>query len=92
MSGPRLPGAMLPARMPTLADDILTPRLALRLMEREAVEACLAGHLGRAEGLLGVRIPRESLALIARSGFAKIAEHMDEIDGVEHVYLREVAV
>jgi RimJ/RimL family protein N-acetyltransferase len=30
-----------------------------------------------------------SLALIARLGFARIGEHMDEVDGVEHIYLRE---
>jgi [ribosomal protein S5]-alanine N-acetyltransferase len=29
-----------------------------------------------------------SLALIARLGFAKIGDHMDEIDGNEHIYLR----
>jgi RimJ/RimL family protein N-acetyltransferase len=30
----------------------------------------------------------QSLALIARLGFAKIGEHADEIDGIEHIYLR----
>jgi len=33
---------------------------------------------------------KASLALIARFGFTQIAQHMDEIDGIEHVYLREV--
>jgi len=176
-------------------DDIVTSRLVLRLMEREVVDACLAGDLPRAEHLLGARIPRElldrpsglkfaqarlnadpeyrpwsaraiilpdvrmmvghvrfhsrpdpdylqpyaraavefgyhvfpvyrrhgyaaeavtaamdwaravfgvrrfvvsvspynkpSLALIARLGFARIGQHMDEIDGVEDIYLRE---
>jgi RimJ/RimL family protein N-acetyltransferase len=32
-----------------------------------------------------------SLALIARFGFARIGEHMDEVDGLEHVYLREAS-
>jgi ribosomal-protein-alanine N-acetyltransferase len=175
-------------------DDIPTPRLVLRLMEREVVDACLVGSLQRAEHLLGIGIPTElldeptalkyaqaqldadplyrpwsvraiilpaartvvghirfhsrpdpdylppfardavefgyyvfsdyrrhgyateaagaamdwahaafgisrfivcvspdntpSLALIARLGFTKIGEHMDEIDGIEHIYLR----
>ena len=175
-------------------DDIPTPRLVLRLMEREVVDACLVGNLQRAEQLLGIGIPTElldeptalkyaqaqldadplyrpwsvraiilpaartvvghirfhsrpdpdylhpfardavefgyyvvsdyrrhgyaaeaagaamdwahaafgisrfivcvssnntqSLALIARLGFAKIGEHADEIDGIEHIYLR----
>jgi RimJ/RimL family protein N-acetyltransferase len=30
-----------------------------------------------------------SLALIARLGFARIGEHMDEVDGLEHIFLRE---
>jgi ribosomal-protein-alanine N-acetyltransferase len=177
--------------------DIPTPRLILRLMEREVVDACLAGDLPRAGRLLGVEIPRElldepaalkfaraqldadpryppwsiraivcvatqqmvghirfhsppdpdylrpfargavefgyhvfvehrrqgyateaaggamdwaqatfgvgrfivcvspdnapSLSLIARLGFAEIGKHEDEIDGVEHIYLRDVA-
>jgi RimJ/RimL family protein N-acetyltransferase len=32
-----------------------------------------------------------SLALIARFGFARIGEHMDEVDGLEHIYLREAS-
>jgi len=179
------------------ADDIATPRLVLRLMERTVVDACLAGDLERAGQLLGARIPdallahpstlryaqarldedplyrpwsaraivlpragtmvglvrfhsrpdpaylhpyargavefgyqvfpayqrqgyaseavaavmqwaqtafgvdrfivsvspanQASRALIARFGFAKVGEHMDEIDGIEDIYLREVA-
>jgi [ribosomal protein S5]-alanine N-acetyltransferase len=181
-----------------LPDDILTPRLVLRLVEREMVVACLAGDLQRAEHMLGVSIPSElldeptalrtaqarldadpqyrlwsiraivlaatgkmvghvrfhsrpdpdylrpfaratvefgylvfpecrrlgyateaargvmdwaqvtfgvsrfivsvspdnppSLALIARFGFTLVGEHTDEIDGIEHIYLREVAI
>ena len=30
-----------------------------------------------------------SLSLIAGFGFRKIGEHMDEVDGIEHIYLRE---
>jgi RimJ/RimL family protein N-acetyltransferase len=33
-----------------------------------------------------------SLAVIARFGFMKIGRHMDEIDGVEDIYLREAAL
>jgi hypothetical protein len=42
-------------------DDIPTPRLVLRLMEREVVDACLVGNLQRAEQLLGIGIPTELL-------------------------------
>jgi RimJ/RimL family protein N-acetyltransferase len=183
--------------MSTPPNDILTPRLVLRLMERDVVDACLEGDLPRAEHLLGVGIPNElldeptalkraqaqlnadpqyrlwsiraiilpaarrmvghvrfhsppdpdylhpfaraavefgyhvfaefrrngyateaagtvmdwartefgirrfivcvspvnqpSLALIARFGFTQIGQHIDEIDGIEHIYLREVA-
>jgi len=184
--------------MLALPDDIVTPRLVLRLMEREVVDACLAGDLQRAAQLLGVGIPIElldsptalkyaqaqldadpqyrpwsvraivshaartmvghvrfhsrpdpdylrpfapaavefgyhvfpkyrrqgyateaagaamdwaqaafgigrfivsvspdntpSLALAARFGFARIGQHMDETDGIEHVFLRQVAM
>jgi RimJ/RimL family protein N-acetyltransferase len=183
--------------MQARADDIATPRLVLRLMERAVVDACLASDLGRAGELLGVRIPdallahpsslryararlnedplyrpwsaramilpqaetmvglvrfhsrpdpadlhpyargavefgyqvfpgyqrqgyaseavgavmqwaqtafgidrfivsvspgnQASRAVIARFGFAKVGEHMDEIDGIEDIYLREAA-
>jgi hypothetical protein len=40
-------------------DDIPTPRLVLRLMDREVVDACLVGNLQRAEHLLGIGIPTE---------------------------------
>ena len=33
-----------------------------------------------------------SLALIARFGFGKVGQHMDEIDGIEDIYLREAAI
>ena len=51
------------AAPPMLAhpDDIPTPRLVLRLMEREVVDACLVGNLQRAEQLLGIGIPTELL-------------------------------
>ncbi|MCX7383959.1 MAG: GNAT family protein [Alphaproteobacteria bacterium] len=183
--------------MPSPTDDILTPRLTLRLMGRETVEACLAGDHARAEGLLGAAIPGElrgnlttlewarteldtdpayapwsaramlssatgamvgvirfhtrpdpdylhpfvrdavefgytvfaahrrqgygteaargvmvwagthyrtsrfvasvspansaSIALIARLGFVRIGQHVDEVDGIEHIFLRDVA-
>jgi ribosomal-protein-alanine N-acetyltransferase len=35
---------------------------------------------------------KPSLALISHFGFTKIGQHMDEIDGLEHIYLRDVAV
>jgi RimJ/RimL family protein N-acetyltransferase len=184
--------------MLALPDDILTPRLVLRLMNREVIDACLAGELQHAGHLLDAGIPGElmdeptalrfaqaqldadphyrpwsvraivlpaaramvghirfhsrpdpdylrpfgraavefgyqvfpghrrhgyateaagavmdwaqaafgvgrfivcvspdnapSLALIARFGFTRIGQHMDEIDGIEHIYLREVAM
>jgi [ribosomal protein S5]-alanine N-acetyltransferase len=186
------------ACMSALPEDILTPRLILRLMEREVVDACLVGDLQRAEHFLDIAIPGElldeptalkyaqaqldadpqyrpwsvraivlqatrtmvghvrfhsppdpdylrpfarsavefgyhifsehrrnryateaagavmgwaqatfgigrfvvcvspdnkpSLALISHFGFTKIGQHMDEIDGLEHIYLRDVAV
>jgi [ribosomal protein S5]-alanine N-acetyltransferase len=52
-------------------DDIATPRLILRLMERPVVEACLAGDLERAGQLLGARIPD---ALLARSSSLKYGQ------------------
>lgn len=44
---------------PTAANDIVTPRLVLRVMPREAIEACLAGTLLHAENLLGAKVPRD---------------------------------
>jgi L-amino acid N-acyltransferase YncA len=32
-----------------------------------------------------------SLALVAKTGFRKIGEHIDSEDGLEHIYLREGA-
>jgi len=43
------------------SDDIVTPRLLLRLMEGDVVDACLAGDLARAGKSLGVAIPGELL-------------------------------
>jgi len=43
--------------MPAPSDDIVTPRLILRLMGRETVDAGLAGDLARAEHLLDAKIP-----------------------------------
>jgi [ribosomal protein S5]-alanine N-acetyltransferase len=61
-----------------------------------ALEA-LTGAMGWAEESSGVRrfvatvapsnIP--SLAMVAKAGFRKIGEHVDDEDGVEHIYLRE---
>src|SRR5215472_8008005 len=42
-------------------DDIRTPRLILRHMSDEVMAACLRGELGRAERMLGIRIPAELL-------------------------------
>jgi RimJ/RimL family protein N-acetyltransferase len=47
--------------MLALPDDIATPRLILRLMERDVVEACIAGDLQHAGQLLGTPIPPELL-------------------------------
>jgi ribosomal-protein-alanine N-acetyltransferase len=35
---------------------------------------------------------KPSLALISHFGFSNIGQHIDEIDGLEHIYLRDVAV
>jgi RimJ/RimL family protein N-acetyltransferase len=43
-------------------NDILTQRLVLRLLEREALEACLAGDLKRAGQLLGIAVPSDLLS------------------------------
>lgn len=42
-------------------DDIVTPRLTLRLMPAEAVSACLAGDLAHASRMTGTSIPHELL-------------------------------
>lgn len=47
--------------MLALPHDIPTPRLVLRLMERDVVDACLMGDLQRAGHLLGTGIPGELL-------------------------------
>ncbi|MBB6112928.1 Protein N-acetyltransferase, RimJ/RimL family [Mucilaginibacter lappiensis] len=47
--------------MHTPLDDIITPRLILRLMSIDVVEACLAGNLRSAGRLLGASIPEELL-------------------------------
>jgi hypothetical protein len=35
---------------------------------------------------------KPSLAVIARFGFTKVGQHVDEIDGIEDIYLGEVPV
>lgn len=45
----------------TPLDDIITPRLILRLMSTDVIEACLAGNLRSAGNLLGAGIPKELL-------------------------------
>jgi ribosomal-protein-alanine N-acetyltransferase len=52
-------------------DDIVTPRLVLRLMRREGVDAVIAGDVARAEMLLGARIPGELLDHPSSWQFAK---------------------
>jgi hypothetical protein len=47
--------------MSAFPSDILTPRLILRLMEREVIDCCLAGDLQHAERLLDTKIPGELL-------------------------------
>jgi ribosomal-protein-alanine N-acetyltransferase len=62
---------------------------------REAVEAMM----GWATDRHGVRrfvasvapANRASLALIAGFGFERIGEHIDEVDGLEHIFLRRLA-
>ena len=48
---------MMHGPMPAPSDDIVTPRLILRLMGRETVDAGLTGDLARAEHLLDAKIP-----------------------------------
>jgi RimJ/RimL family protein N-acetyltransferase len=57
--------------MPDPSDDIVTPRLVLRLMRGDAVEAALAGDLRRVEALLGVTVPADLLAHPSSLTFAK---------------------
>lgn len=52
-------------------DDVATPRLILRLMDGKCVDAALAGDVGFAEMLLGVRIPPELLDNPSSMAFAK---------------------
>ncbi len=51
--------------------DILSPRLILRLMTGDIVNACLAPDLPRAEALLGAHIPPELLDHAASLHWAK---------------------
>jgi ribosomal-protein-alanine N-acetyltransferase len=53
------------------SDDVVTPRLILRLMRREGVDAALAGNVGRAEILLDARIPDDLLDHPSSLEFAK---------------------
>lgn len=57
--------------MPSPLDDIVTPRLVLRLMRGAAVDAVLAGDVQRAEALLGVAVPADLLAEPTSLVFAK---------------------
>jgi ribosomal-protein-alanine N-acetyltransferase len=52
--------------------DIVTPRLILRLMPREAVDATLAGDVAGAAALLGASIPDDLLAHPSSLAFAKV--------------------
>jgi ribosomal-protein-alanine N-acetyltransferase len=52
-------------------DDIVAPRLILRLMQQEGVEAALAGDVERAGILLGARIPNDLLDHPSSLQFAK---------------------
>lgn len=45
--------------MPSPVDDIITPRLILRLLGDEVTHACLANNLATAQHLLGATIPEE---------------------------------
>lgn len=45
----------------TPSNDIVTPRLILRVMSNEVIEACLAGNLRIAGRLLGASIPEDLL-------------------------------
>ena len=65
--------------MPTRADDIATPRLILRLMERAVVDACLAGDLERAGQLLGAQIPDALLAHPSSLEYAQLRLNEDPL-------------
>jgi RimJ/RimL family protein N-acetyltransferase len=52
-------------------DDIVTPRLVLRLMGDDIIAACLAGDLGSAQRLLGAAIPIELLERTTGLEFAQ---------------------
>ena len=45
----------------TPLNDIITPRLILRLMSNDVIEACLAGNLRSAGNILGASIPEALL-------------------------------
>ncbi|WP_158531296.1 GNAT family N-acetyltransferase [Phyllobacterium myrsinacearum] len=52
---------MITDRAVPAIEDIVTPRLTLRLMPAEAVTACLAGDLAEASRITGTAIPHELL-------------------------------
>lgn len=52
---------MIPDHTPLPINDIITPRLVLRLMDGEDLSALLAGQITDVEQRLGVRIPGEVL-------------------------------
>ena len=60
-------------------DDIEAPRLSLRLMPPEAVEACLAGDLAKASHLIDVEVPAELLQEPTALRFAQI--RLDDTPG-----------
>src|SRR4051812_44200560 len=55
-----------------VADDILTGRLVLRLMEGDVVDACLAGDLARAGALLGTEVPADVLEQLSGLEYARV--------------------
>ncbi|MEN0055793.1 MAG: GNAT family protein [Mucilaginibacter sp.] len=61
----------------TLLNDIVTPRLVLRLMNNEVIEACLAGNLRIASGLLGASISEELLEHLSSFKYGQQQLHDD---------------
>lgn len=52
---------MIPGHNPLPTDDIVTPRLLLRLMDGAVLSACLAQNIPQVEQALGVKVPDELL-------------------------------
>lgn len=63
--------------MPSPLDDIITPRLILRLMDHPTISACLDGDLEKAGLLLHATIPQEMLEHLSGLRYGEVQSKAD---------------